>query len=161
MLRGLMIKHQRVQIAPVAIRAAFWVRDSFSAGRLKSEIPAMTRAHCSIMFRQQRLLKGIQVQPESIVCHKNKIAAVRQALSNHGARESYRTFITGALQSQEHQQASSEVNKIWHKRSHVLPEMHSLHTNRAVPHALKGTLLLRGAGLGALEAEALGTRPAE
>lgn len=39
--------------------------------------------------------------------------------------------------------------------------MHSLHTDRAVPHALKGTLLLRGAGLGALEAEALGTRPAE
>lgn len=45
MLRGLIIKHQRVQMAPVAIRAAFWVRDSFSAGRAKSEIPAMTRAH--------------------------------------------------------------------------------------------------------------------
>lgn len=46
-LRGLMIRHQRVQMAPVAIRAQFWVRDSFSAGRLKSEIPAMTRAHYS------------------------------------------------------------------------------------------------------------------
>lgn len=45
-LRGLMIKHQRVQIAPVAIRAAFWVRESFSAGRAKSETPAITRAHC-------------------------------------------------------------------------------------------------------------------
>lgn len=45
-LRGLIIRHQRVQIAPVAIKAQFWVRESFSAGRLKSEIPAMTRAHC-------------------------------------------------------------------------------------------------------------------
>ena len=39
--------------------------------------------------------------------------------------------------------------------------MHSLHTNRAVPHALESALLLCGAGLGALEPEALGTRPAE
>jgi hypothetical protein len=39
--------------------------------------------------------------------------------------------------------------------------MHSLHTNRAVPHALESALLLSSAGLGALEAEALGTRPAE
>lgn len=53
MLRGLMIKHQRVQIAPVAISAAFWVRESFSAGRPKSEIPAMTKAHC---FRQKLVL---------------------------------------------------------------------------------------------------------
>lgn len=39
--------------------------------------------------------------------------------------------------------------------------MHSLHTNRAVPHALESALLLCGAGLGALEPETLGTRPAE
>lgn len=39
--------------------------------------------------------------------------------------------------------------------------MHSLHTNRTVPHALESALLLCGAGLGALEPEALGTRPAE
>ncbi len=32
-LRGLMIKHHLVQIAPVAVRATFWVRESFSAGR--------------------------------------------------------------------------------------------------------------------------------
>lgn len=30
---GLMIKHHRVQISPVAVRAAFCVRESFSAGR--------------------------------------------------------------------------------------------------------------------------------
>lgn len=30
---GLMIKHQRVQIRPVQVRATFWVRESFSAGR--------------------------------------------------------------------------------------------------------------------------------
>lgn len=39
--------------------------------------------------------------------------------------------------------------------------MHSLHTNRAIPHTLESALLLRSAGLGALEAETLGTRPAE
>lgn len=42
-----------------------------------------------------------------------------------------------------------------------LPEMHSLHTNRAIPHALESALLLRSVGLGALESEALATRPAE
>lgn len=41
------------------------------------------------------------------------------------------------------------------------PEVHSLDTDRAVPETLEGALLLRSAGLGALEAEALGTRPAE
>lgn len=30
---GLMIKHQRVQIRPVHVRATFWVMESFSAGR--------------------------------------------------------------------------------------------------------------------------------
>lgn len=39
--------------------------------------------------------------------------------------------------------------------------MHSLHTNGAVPHALEDALLLRGAGLGALETEALTGLPAE
>lgn len=43
---GLMMRHQRVQMKPVAVRAAFWVRESFSAGRAKSETPARTRAHC-------------------------------------------------------------------------------------------------------------------
>lgn len=45
MFLGLMIKHQRVQMAPVAVRAAFWVRERDSAGRAKSETPARTRAH--------------------------------------------------------------------------------------------------------------------
>ena len=45
MFLGLMIKHQRVQIAPVQVRAAFWVRERDSAGRAKSETPARTRAH--------------------------------------------------------------------------------------------------------------------
>lgn len=41
--------------------------------------------------------------------------------------------------------------------------MNSLYTNRAVPHALESALLLGGIGTGlrALEAETLGTRPAE
>jgi hypothetical protein len=33
MFRGLMIKHHLVQMAPVAKRAAFWVRERDSAGR--------------------------------------------------------------------------------------------------------------------------------
>lgn len=43
---GLMTKHQRVQMRPVQVRAMFWVRESFSAGRYKSEMPAMTIDHC-------------------------------------------------------------------------------------------------------------------
>ena len=46
MFLGLMIKHHRVQIRPVAVRATFWVTESFSAGRAKSETPARTRHHC-------------------------------------------------------------------------------------------------------------------
>lgn len=45
MFLGLMIKHHRVQMKPVQVRAKFWVKESFSAGRAKSEMPAMTRAH--------------------------------------------------------------------------------------------------------------------
>lgn len=36
---------QRVHIEPVAVSATFWYRESFSGGRLKSLIPAMTNAH--------------------------------------------------------------------------------------------------------------------
>lgn len=46
MFLGVMTKHQRVQIKPVHIREKFWAKDSFSAGRAKSETPARTRAHC-------------------------------------------------------------------------------------------------------------------
>lgn len=46
---GLMIKHQRVQMAPVAVKAAFWVRERVSAGRQKSETPARTSAHCYVI----------------------------------------------------------------------------------------------------------------
>jgi hypothetical protein len=42
---GRMTKHQRVQMRPVQVRAKFWVKESFSAGRAKSEIPARTRDH--------------------------------------------------------------------------------------------------------------------
>jgi hypothetical protein len=33
MFLGLIIKHQRVQMAPVHMSAKFWVRESFSGGR--------------------------------------------------------------------------------------------------------------------------------
>ena len=45
MFLGLIIKHHLVQIVPVPIRARFCVRESFSAGRKKSDTPARTRAH--------------------------------------------------------------------------------------------------------------------
>lgn len=40
-----MIIHQRVQIAPVPMRAKFCVSDRFSAGRAKSATPARTSPH--------------------------------------------------------------------------------------------------------------------
>lgn len=52
MFLGVMTKHQRVQIVPVATRARFWVRESFSAGRARSEMPAMTRDHCIIYISE-------------------------------------------------------------------------------------------------------------
>ena len=45
MFLGLMTKHQRVQIAPVAISARFWVRERDSAGRAKSDMPVSTTPH--------------------------------------------------------------------------------------------------------------------
>jgi len=42
---GLMIKHHLVQIIPVAVRATFCVKESFSTGRAKSDMPARTSAH--------------------------------------------------------------------------------------------------------------------
>lgn len=45
MFLGLIMKHHLVQMEPVAIRAMFCVRDSFSAGRRKSEAPASTTPH--------------------------------------------------------------------------------------------------------------------
>ena len=46
MLRGLMMKHQRVHMAPVAMRAAFCDSERTSAGRAKSAAPARTTPHC-------------------------------------------------------------------------------------------------------------------
>ncbi len=39
------MKHHLVQIVPVAIKARFCVRESFSGGRKKSLTPARTRTH--------------------------------------------------------------------------------------------------------------------
>lgn len=80
MFRGVMIMHQRVQMAPVAMRAPFCVRESFSAGRWKSEIPAMTRPHCATFsYAINRVFQPSQnsARVTGVVPH---------------------TFITGALQ---------------------------------------------------------------
>lgn len=99
-----MIKHQRVQMAPVAIRAQFWVRDSFSAGRLKSEIPAMTRAHYQ---RNRSVMRSrIQSKQRSNLCHvaaREGIVVARLVLIYTAAESSHnRTFITGALLRQRY-----------------------------------------------------------
>jgi len=41
-----MMKHQRVHMAPVAMRAAFCDSERTSAGRAKSAAPARTTPHC-------------------------------------------------------------------------------------------------------------------
>lgn len=46
---GLIMKHHRVHISPVAVRARFCVRESFSAGLAKSLIPAITIAHWGLI----------------------------------------------------------------------------------------------------------------
>lgn len=66
--------HHRVQMRPVAVRARFWVTESFSTGRAKSEMPAMTRDHCD---------RGL---------------VPTQPLGGTSSIDSYvRTFMTGAL----------------------------------------------------------------
>lgn len=75
--------HQRVQMAPVAIRAPFWVRESFSAGRLKSEIPAMTRAHC---INQHLVISSPLLYPP-----------ISYATDRNARERFIRTFMTGAL----------------------------------------------------------------
>ena len=49
-LRGLIMKHQRVQMRPVAVSAAFWESERSFAGRAKSAAPARTRPHCEGRF---------------------------------------------------------------------------------------------------------------
>lgn len=49
MFLGVMTKHHRVQMRPVHISEKFCAKDSFSAGRARSEMPARTRAHCSTL----------------------------------------------------------------------------------------------------------------
>lgn len=81
--RGLMTKHQRVQMRPVAVRAAFCVNDSLSAGRAKSEIPAMTIAH---------FITGA-------LCHANNLAVNIDALIADRRRRSGRDVLTRSAPS--------------------------------------------------------------
>ena len=69
------------------------------------------------------------------------------------------TFITGALSDVA--LANPSIKHTIPMSIQYSPEVHSLHTDGAVPQTREGALLLRSTGLGALEAEALGARPAE
>jgi hypothetical protein len=77
---GLIIKHHLVQIRPVAVRAPFCVKLSFSAGRAKSLIPAITSAHfmtgaqkCTVlrpMGESHMRLNQLGCGPSAVVdCH--------------------------------------------------------------------------------------------
>lgn len=79
-----MTKHQRVQIKPVHMREKFCAKDSFSAGRAKSETPARTRAHC---------LKDEESQP---VNSPIVIPPPLQSKKSDGIIEENPTFMTGA-----------------------------------------------------------------
>ena len=68
--------------------------------------------------------------------------------------------MTGALYNTTVRQIIHKAAQLKGSNHKHLPKVDSLHTNRAVPHALKGALLLR-AGFGALEAEALAGLPAK
>jgi hypothetical protein len=57
---GVMTKHHLVQIRPVAVSAPFCERESFSAGRERSEMPATTRLHCGKMVSYKQT-PGIQI----------------------------------------------------------------------------------------------------
>ena len=115
-----MIKHHRVQMRPVAVRARFWVTESFSTGRAKSEMPAMTRAHYSILAPFHHP-------------HTSVILWVGQ------------TFMTGALGKLARRApgAGSRKERAGQggDRTTNSPEVHRLHANGAIPHALEPGLL--------------------
>jgi hypothetical protein len=58
-----MIKHHLVQILPVAVKAMFCVRESFSVGRKKSLTPARTIPHFITGALNHRLLLASELGP--------------------------------------------------------------------------------------------------
>ena len=118
MLRGLMIMHQRVQMTPVAIRAPFCVRESFSAGRLRSEIPAMTRPHYRRHKSSQFFFCFWPGSPVTIahpiIPRESHPTPIIRFLSQ-------RTFITGALPTSRtisHCCTQKTFNYIQHNKPH-------------------------------------------
>lgn len=108
-----MTKHHLVQIEPVAIKARFCCRDSFSAGRRKSAAPASTTPHF--------ITGALHRYQSAIDCSAGKIFGVEtQACS-------LSIFLS----------SDSSTDR------QVLPEVHRLETDRAVPHALEPALLHR------------------
>jgi len=82
MFLGRITKHHLVQIDPVAMSAAFCVRESFSAGRRKSEAPARTTPH--FMTGAQKCTVLI---PTSLVHNLwNRLWGFSDAEAGHGLR---------------------------------------------------------------------------
>lgn len=88
-----MIRHHRVQMRPVAVRARFWVTESFSTGRAKSEMPAMTMAHwlCQFLHPLVRRIPGYAARTfmmgalYELVNRNNRILHYAQGIMDKGS----------------------------------------------------------------------------
>lgn len=103
MFLGLMIKHHRVQINPVAVRAAFWVRESFSTGRYMSEMPARTIDHfqfvslCPYSIRMVLSIEG-SVETKGASFSSSLLQKIGDVVyHSRDNKTGASTFITGAL----------------------------------------------------------------
>ena len=115
-----MTKHHLVQSEPVASKAAFWGRDSFSAGRRKSAAPARTTPH----FITGALFDG----QYSFRCG---MIRARWRCGRHSSKDVCVGW--GLVMTQ-----------------YCIPEMYSLDSNFARPHSLCEGLCFCRSGCGSL-----------
>lgn len=107
-------------MTPVAIRAPFCVRESFSAGRLRSEIPAMTRPHYR-RHKSSQFFFFFCFWPGSPVTIAHPIIPRESHPTPIIRFLSQRTFITGALPTSRtisHCCTQNTFNYIQHNKTH-------------------------------------------
>lgn len=150
-----MIKHQRVQMKPVAVRAAFWVRDSFSAGRKKSDTPARTTAHCvEVVYNCQPAGSAVTSTYLFIQMSRNQRLSAYLHDGCPMRKEKEAVLAKGPytrLQTWNHAAAPLDNQRPTRPSGKDSPEMHRLDTDGAVPQALEearvGLSLRSGAAL--------------
>ena len=121
-----MIRHHRVQMMPVHVRAMFCVSESFSAGRKKSLTPASTIDHCRAF---PSALQSVSRRPTigGFVLWGGG--------GGGGLGGKVRTFITGALTIRSLAVANVGRREL---RPHTCsPEVHRLNANGAIPEFLE------------------------